>query len=282
MQAALGMTSLTANLLRLLLANKWETHSSSDRDSLNKLNKGHTMPESKEIESSVEEVCARLVKIESINIKTCIKCTVRVALERLINSSEWNSEVTRRLDSYFCGFRSSTSTLPAACLLSEAMAWNNLAGVRCSRVAGKLERLKYWHAKLGRKFRREVTERVHYSGRRLRRGILINLFSQIQCLLLENPSRHTNLHEISKNSFFASFRPDNPGLPSQSSLAESLWQSSRWIPSIQLALGANGNVKAVLDVRHDQRAQKTAKHEHFKWCASSHAPLSKANHRCTS
>lgn len=44
----------------------------------------------------------------------------------------------------------------------------------------------------------------------------------------------------------------------------------RRIPPIRPALEANGNVKAVLDVRHDHRAQKElramakAKHEHFK------------------
>lgn len=222
------MTSLTANLLRLLLANKWETHSSSDRVSLNKLNKGHTIPESKEIEST-EEVLRpprknRINKYQELHKMHC-SCRVRASNKFFRMESRGHTAIRSVLL-----WLPKLNIVAAACLLIEAMAWNNLAGVRCARVAGKLEHLKHWNAKLGRKFKREVTKQVHYFWERwlFSGGILINLFSQIRCLLLANPPRHAILHEISKQlwtrTLFFYFRPDNPSLPSQSSLAESLWQ----------------------------------------------------------
>lgn len=43
-----------------------------------------------------------------------MKCTVRVALERLINSSEWNPEVARRLERTSVASEAApTSPLPA-------------------------------------------------------------------------------------------------------------------------------------------------------------------------
>lgn len=141
------MTSLTANSLRLLLANKWETHSSSDRVSLHKLNKGHTMPESKEIESPKEVLRPpRINRINKYQELHKMHCSCRVRASNKFFRMESRGRTAIR--AYFCGFRS-RSNIAAACLSIEVVAWSDLAGfVRRARVAGKLEHLKYWHARL--------------------------------------------------------------------------------------------------------------------------------------